>query len=254
MKKIQVFIALFISVLVFSCQDNSNQISPNGGNNRKAPTSVNSINQDVTACNPTYPSINGTALYDYHLAVSLYRAFANIYGDYKLRKQSNPNAVVNGTTLSALGWGMIPATSMGVTATSPGWPNVTSFISTGLTALSATAKNQVITKADAWNTSGTYGSYTITFLAGTVYCGKGGGVTRCNQSANERCSATPQIAEYQNSGTGYYIVFGSGTTDERQAFKEEAVRMYKGGFGTSSNNTLNTIQSPGVGYINADGY
>jgi hypothetical protein len=55
------------------------------------------------------------------LVVSLYRAFANIYGDYKLRKQSNPNAVVNGITLTALGWGMIPANSMGVIATSLGW-------------------------------------------------------------------------------------------------------------------------------------
>jgi hypothetical protein len=235
---------------------------------------------DVQACDPTFPTItSSSSLFKYRYGIALYRYYAKIYLDYKIRAtaalNSNPNAVVTVTLSDLVRLGLkeiSPALTTSPdnlsslayehfkgTQRSP-WEIVKALLE-ACKSFPIFTQQAIVSKANGWGDSvpinasvNVEGSYTIVFdnPVGWTYSGKGGGAQgvtgRCIVSANSRCGNLPTIADAQKAA------ILSNFTLDRQAYKEEAVRMYIGGFLTkdSPGNTLNNIQSPGVGYIEAD--
>jgi hypothetical protein len=262
MKRIQIFLAFFLMLFVFSCQNVQEGISPV----EKTTTG----NQRVAACIPSnfYPAITTSSdLFNYRYSVALYRYYVKIYGDYASRKfvaeGKRPIPVVDITVSTINGLGLSEVSSLINDISTPikvqyidkskAWDNVIAFIAAG-DGLPTSTKQAIVNKANAWDGTGTDGSYTIIFQNPDplknqkIYSGKGGGQTRCEISANSRCPQIPLRADFQSAAVDF------STTTTREAFKEEAIRMRRDGFGTFNDLSVNVIQSPGYGYILSDGY
>jgi hypothetical protein len=243
MKRIQIFLAFFLMLFVFSCQNVQEGISPV----EKTTTG----NQRIAACIPSnfYPAItSSSALFKYRYAVALYRYYSRIYSDYQVRESSSSTPPqITTSDLSRLQVSEVTTTMANLAKSayfnpSVRWTKLTEFIDAGNN-LPTSTQQAIVNKGNTWDgTTTTYGSYTIIFQTPvngqTIYSGKGGGTTRCEQSANARCSGVPLIADYQKTSASYVYPFVTPTpVEQRQAFKEEAVRMYQSGFQNS--NVLN---------------
>jgi hypothetical protein len=279
MKNFKVLVSfLFLSFTLFQgCQKENISISESFLQAKSNNEEVASFQALEVACNPTFPTITTSSpLFQFRYNIALYRFYAKIYTDFKLRvPNGNPFAVtITDTDLARLGLKELILNTGAQSdlvniarehykgTTIDAWGSITAFLTlVAYQSLSATKRQAIVTKSNSWgdtapNSPNIEGSYTIFFslpTAATTYSGKGGGtggvVDRCLTSANARCPNVPTIADAQKSAPL------STYTLDVQAFKEEAVRMFTGGFTLKGEpgNTLNSIQSPGVGYINSDG-
>jgi hypothetical protein len=109
--------------------------------------------------------------------------------------------------------------------------------------------------------SGTVGSYSIIHSNQWDYSGKGP-LSRGQQSCTENCIGTQKFnKQFWNSidqpalNADHEPAANFAANSDRQAFKEEAIRMFIfGGTRSTRSNTYNEINSPGLGYINTDGF
>jgi hypothetical protein len=265
-RNLSIFVLAFLSILVVSfygCQKE-------GVNNAIKPQQI--VETRGVCTDPIFPAITknmqgrdlkNLRLFDYRYAVALYRFHVKIYGNFSIRlnKAGIPLSI---STADLNTWGLSDIVGIIDTKTidgilrqqflrEDGWTAVKNFLDAGFLNIDDDKRTRVINRANTWEGASNEGSYTIFFASGNSYSGKGD-KSRCLKSSLYRCGInamdTPIIADSQPAALNF------STTYERQAYKEEAIRMYISGYEAKNNagNTYNINNSPGKNHIIKDGY
>jgi hypothetical protein len=219
----------------------------------------------TTSTSSTSPYYQSTGkLYKARIYVAFYRLYLNLRPYYTgSSNQIDQNELVNfsGITGNLPNLTLVNGAFSSAFAKSSYWDRVTEFCTKCYNTFQNSDKNYVYDASknnwDASQTStvDTVGSYTIIFTnaPSKTYSGKGK-KARARDSADARCAQNgmdnPVVADQEPAyKTG---LRPSNVSIDRQAFKEEAVRMFAmGGTGSS---TYNINASPGVNYIINDTY
>jgi hypothetical protein len=204
-------------------------------------------------------------LYKPRLYVAYYRLYINLRSSWTsisdqidqnelaTKSKLNPNATLPNMTL-------INGAFSAANGQSTDWLKVTEFMKYLDNNFQNSDDDKVYNRSkDAWDVpfdaADTTGSYTIIFASGKTYVGKDK-ITRAQTSSNSVCSANsmdnPTKADDEYAYSKTYRP--TGVSNDRQAFKEEAVRIYARNLLLVPNYSVsyNAINSPGIGYINTD--
>jgi hypothetical protein len=223
----------------------------------------------------TVPATNSGSTYA--AGSKLYKARLGV-AEYRLWQKVKTLSQFNASTLSSIGlpsslanatFALKMQKAIAVSANKPtAYERLISFFtflhtnSTGAT-LTVSEMNILYNYSNSnWDgVSGTVGSYSIIHSNQWDYSGKGP-LSRGQQSCTENCIGTQKFnAQFWNSidqpalNADHEPAANFATNPDRQAFKEEAIRMFVfGGTRSTRSNTYNEINSPGLGYINTDGF
>lgn len=272
-----IFRVLFVSLLLASCSEQETIVSEQKAESNSVIDENSAILAEKSSCLPYGFIVNKNRikpgstssrvrkLYKLRQGVALYRCFTRMYSFYAKNK-SITNSDLRTLKLKDL----IPfnrkkeITNFVISIYKAGnttrrWSLFTQYLDYVVSNVYGfQAKNiyDLSNKADEY---GKYGSYSIIFSKNYIYSGKGGGIDRCEKSAKSRCKKSPLKADYQRASTKLIIKSSliRNPNLQRQAYKEEAVRMYLSGFrnaNISNDDYYNLRQSPGRKYIMQDGF
>jgi hypothetical protein len=274
--RIFAFMVIPLSMFYFSCQkepipENSLTVSED---NEVVCRSCSTLANNTTDF-PT-PTVNATAgspynrttgkLYKARLYVAYYRLYINLRSSWvSISNQVDQNEL---STKSRLPNTNLPNLTLINAAFSSANSGTTDFLKVTkfadyLWTSFQPSDNDIVYNASKnywdvpYDAADTTGSYTIIFASGKTYAGKGK-ITRAQSSSNSVCANNamdnPTKADHEFAYSKFYRP--AGVSNDRQAFKEEAVRIYarNGLTVPSSSVSYNAINSPGIGYINTDHY
>jgi hypothetical protein len=280
-RNLSIFVLAFLGILVVSfygCQKEVAQVSPKVSN-------VQDLQVELRACDqPTYisPLVATQPLFKYRFAAACYRVFARSYQDFHSRSNGNLPAKFFSSDLVRLNISeaqpiIVPLVSaikkVEYGSNDKAWDAVTQFITDANATMNNGQKETLTRKMNTFDDSSSgFGTYSILFTNGWDYVGKsvvkGDLLTRViASSTKENCPGSTKMNTNFNGGKDnppivadtQYAESVGGSTSSRQAFKEEAVKMFVGNYNLlgkagTVRTTYNEIASPGVNFIKTDGF